>query len=51
MKHVRDVEECFDLLKKCQNVFKKLNGDSIVMLNEMQRLNIQIERLIGDNDE
>ena len=51
MKHVRDVEQCFDLLKKCQDVFKRLNGDSLVMLKEMERLNIQIENLIGDDNE
>jgi hypothetical protein len=50
MKTIRDIEQMYDLLKQCQSIFKRLNGDSIVMLREMESVNIQIQKLIGDND-
>jgi hypothetical protein len=48
MKHIKDIEEAYKLLKECRNIFKRLNGDSVVMLKEMERVNNRIDRLIED---
>lgn len=49
MKHIRDVEEAWELLKKWDNVASRLNNDGIVMVKEMARLSIRTRKLIGDS--
>lgn len=50
MKHIRDVEEAWELLKKWIDVSSQLNNDGMVMIKEMERLSIRTKRLIGDKD-
>ena len=51
MKHIKDVEEAWELLKEWDNVASRLNNDGMVMVKEMARLSIRTRRLIGGDNE
>ena len=51
MKHIRDIEEAYDLLKKWNKVASRLCGEGLVALKEMERLKIQTKLLIDEEDE
>ena len=51
MKHIKDIEQAWELLKKWDNVASRLNNDGMVMIKEMARLSVRTRRLIGDDDE
>ena len=47
-KHIKDVEQAWDLLTAWVDVASRLNNDGTVMVKEMARLSIRTKRLIGD---
>ena len=51
MKHIKDVELAWELLKEWDDVASRLNNDGMVMIKEMARLSVRTRRLIGDDDE
>ena len=51
MKHIKDVEEAWEILKEWCDVTSRLNNDGLVMVKEMERLSIRTKRLIGGGDE
>ena len=48
MKHIRDIEEAYILLKKWDDVASRLSGDGLVALKDMERLQIRTQRLIRE---
>ena len=50
MKHIRDIEEAYDLLKKWNKVASRLCGEGLVALKEMERLKIQTKLLIEEEE-
>ena len=48
-KQIRDIEEAYKLLKEWSDVSSRLNGDGMVMVKEMARLNVRTKKLIGDS--
>jgi hypothetical protein len=47
-KHIKDIEQAWDLLTAWVDVSSRLNNDGMVMIKEMERLSIRTKRLIGD---
>ena len=50
MKHIRDVEEAWELLKEWDRIASTLNNDGTIMVKEMARLSIRTRKLIGGDD-
>lgn len=48
---IRDIEECFDLLRKAKEIFSDLNGDSMVDRSRMSRWCARVDRLIYEIEE
>ena len=48
-KHIKDIEKAYEYLKKWVSISKSLNGDSVVDLKEMERLQLKTSRLIDDD--
>ena len=48
MKHITDIELAWKYLNQWCDLSSRLNGDSMVMLKEMERLKIKTRRLLGD---
>mgnify|MGYP003675092789 FL=1 len=47
-KHIKDIEKTYDILIACRQVFRDLNGDSLVALKKMERLCEEIDELIEE---
>ena len=47
-KLIRDIEECFNILKDVRRVFSNLSGDSVVERSEMHRICMMIDKLIEE---
>jgi len=47
MKHIKDVEEAWEILKEWCDITSRLSNDGAVMVKEMERLKIRTERLTG----
>ena len=43
---IRDIEECFTLLRKARNIFWDLNGDAMVDRSRMSRWCASVDKLI-----
>ena len=43
---IRDIEECFNLLRKERNIFSDLHGDSLVDRSRMNRWCVEVDKLI-----
>ena len=43
---IRDIEECFNLLRKARNIFSDLNGDAMVDRSRMSRWCASVDKLI-----
>ena len=50
MKHIKDIERAYDLLKKWNDVASRLCGEGLVALKEMERLKIQTKLLIEEEE-
>tara|TARA_R100000781_G_scaffold109670_1_gene74733 strand:+ start:2651 stop:2836 length:186 start_codon:yes stop_codon:yes gene_type:complete len=50
MKHIKDIEKAYDLLKQWNNVASRLCGEGLVALKEMERLKIQTKLLIEEEE-
>ena len=50
MKHIRDVEEAWELLKEWDRIASTLNNDGTIMVKEMARLSIRTRKLLGGDD-
>ena len=50
MKHIKDIEKAYDLLKEWSNVASSLANDGIVMVKEMERLQVETRRLIEEEE-
>ena len=48
---IRDIEECFKLLRRARNIFSDLNGDSITSLSKMNRWCVEVDKLIYETEE
>ena len=48
---IRDIEECFKLLRRARNIFSDLNGDSITSLSKMNRWCVEVDKLIYEKKE
>ena len=46
--HIKDIEKAFKLLRKWVDVTSRLSNDGLVRVKEMQRLQIQTEKLISE---
>ena len=46
--HIKDIEKAFKLLWKWVDVTSRLSNDGLVRVKEMQRLQIQTEKLISE---
>ena len=47
-KIIKDIEECFNLLKEVRQVFSNLSGDSVVERSAMHRICVRIDKLIKE---
>ena len=47
-KNIKDIEKVYDVLVKVRQVFRDLNGDSLVALKKMERLCGEIDELIEE---
>jgi hypothetical protein len=47
-KHITNIAKAFDLLGKWDEAAKKLCGDSIIALKELERLQIETRRIRGE---
>tara|TARA_Y100001973_G_C5167696_1_gene317159 strand:- start:1114 stop:1278 length:165 start_codon:yes stop_codon:yes gene_type:complete len=48
---IRDIEECFDLLRKAKEIFSDLSGDSMVDRSRMSRWCARVDKLIYEIEE
>ena len=48
---IRDIEECFDLLRKAKEIFSDLSGDSMVDRSRMNRWCARVDKLIYEIEE
>tara|TARA_R110000824_G_scaffold100674_3_gene239309 strand:+ start:1463 stop:1636 length:174 start_codon:yes stop_codon:yes gene_type:complete len=47
-RHIKNIEKTYDILVACRQVFRDLNGDSLVALKKMERLCCEIDELIEE---
>ena len=50
MKHVKNIEKMYDLLKECRRIFVDLGEDTIVDVGDIQKVCIQIDNLIEEEE-
>jgi hypothetical protein len=50
-KHIKNIEQVYDLLIVCRKIFKDLNGDTIASLNKMSRLCKEIDNVVEEYNE
>ena len=48
---LRDIEECFKLLRRARNIFSDLSGDSATSLSKMHRWCAEADKLIYETEE
>ena len=48
-KHIKNIEQVYDILVEVRKVFRDLNGDSIVALNKMGRLCKRIDNVLEEH--
>ena len=48
-RHIRNLEIVYDILVKCRQVFRDLNGDSVVALKKMERLCTEIDNVLEEH--
>ena len=48
-RHIRNLEIVYDILVKCRQVFRDLNGDSVVALKKMERLCTEIDNVLDEH--
>ena len=46
-KKIQDIEKMYELLVECRRIFKNLNGDSVVIVSDMQKVCVRIDSLLG----
>ena len=46
-KKIQDIEIMYELLVECRRIFKNLNGDSVVIVSDMQKVCVRIDSLLG----
>ena len=50
-KHIKNIEQVYDLLVVCRKIFKELNGVTIASLNKMNRLCKEIDNVLEEYNE
>ena len=48
-RHIRNLEIVYDILVKCRQAFRDLNGDSVVALKKMERLCNEIDNVLEEH--
>jgi len=43
---IKDIEECFTLLRQARNIFSDLSGDNMVDRSRMNRWCVDVDKLI-----
>jgi len=48
-KHIKNIEQVYDILVEVRKIFRDLNGDSIVALNKMNGLCRKIDNVLEEH--
>ena len=48
-RHIRNLEIVYDILVKCRQAFRDLNGDSVVAQKKMERLCTEIDNVLEEH--